>query len=250
MALLQGWELLPDPDDHGSLQIHDHGLNTSLLHMDYFICPPQSIHPHQPPPPIPNLQLQDHHPLITKTPLPIINITPPDASPKINKSFTTTQADQQHHKFNETGFMMRLDSNTTWVIMPQPQIDGAALLHSQENQDPCKADSKTPVIKKNNTKLPFELEGGFNIWKWSFNGLGAICSFGVAAATFCLIIFSTHRNKKHPHRNQSLQFQIYNTNKQRMKQVIHQASKLNEAGRGDGSTTFRGGGGGVGVKFV
>ncbi|KAL0359367.1 UNVERIFIED_CONTAM: hypothetical protein Sangu_0786100 [Sesamum angustifolium] len=39
MDLLQGWELLPDPDDDGSLQIHDHGLSTTLLHMDYFICP-------------------------------------------------------------------------------------------------------------------------------------------------------------------------------------------------------------------
>ncbi|KAL0452908.1 UNVERIFIED_CONTAM: hypothetical protein Slati_1268900 [Sesamum latifolium] len=221
----------PDSDDDGSLQLHDHGLNTALLHIDYFISPPpQPIHPHQPPP---TLQLQDHHPL------PIINITPAQASPEINKSFTTS-ADQHpipQDKFHQTGFMMRLDSNTTWVIMPQ--IDSAGVSHFQENGDPCKADPKTQVIKKSKKKLPSELEGGFNIWKWSSNGLGAICSFGVAAATFCLIIFSTHRNKKHTHQNQTLQFQIYNSDK-RMKQVIHQASKLNEAGRGVGITTFGG----------
>ncbi|KAL0359368.1 UNVERIFIED_CONTAM: hypothetical protein Sangu_0786200 [Sesamum angustifolium] len=98
--------------------------------------------------------------------------------------------------------------------MPQAQTEGAGVFHFQEKKDPCKDDSITSVIKKNDKKLPFELEGGFNIWKWSFNGLGAICSFGVAAATFCLIInFSTHRNKKHPHQNQSLQFQIYNSDK-------------------------------------
>ncbi|KAL0405056.1 UNVERIFIED_CONTAM: hypothetical protein Sradi_2146400 [Sesamum radiatum] len=200
MDLLQGWELLPDDD--GSLQIHDHGLNSALLHMDYFVSPPPlPIHPHQPPPTLPNLQSQDHHhPPITKTPLPIINITP------------------AQDKFHETGFMMRLDSNTTWVIMPQ--IDSAGVFHFQEKGDPLQ------VITKSNKKLPFELEG---IWKWSSNGLGAICTFGVAAATFCLIIFSTHRNKKH----QSLQFQMYNSDK-RMKQVIHQASKLYEAGRAVG----------------
>ncbi|KAL0383810.1 UNVERIFIED_CONTAM: hypothetical protein Scaly_0668300 [Sesamum calycinum] len=206
MDLLQGWELLPDPDDDGSLQIHDHGLNTTLLHMDYFICPPQllpkTIHPPQPT--ISHLQHPDHQHSSPK-PLPI---PPAQASARINTSFTTS-ADQHPvspDKFYETGLMMTLDSKTTWVIMPHAQT-----------------------------------EGGFNIWKWSFNGLGAICSFGVAAATFCLIInFSTHRNKKHPHQNQSLQFQIYNSDK-RMKQVIHQASMLSEAGRGVGITTFGGG---------
>ncbi|KAK4405002.1 hypothetical protein Sango_0868800 [Sesamum angolense] len=240
--------------------------------MDYFICPPQllpkTIHPPQPT--IPHLQLPDHQPLLTKTPLPI---PPAQASARINTSFTTS-ADQHPvspDKFYETGLMMTLDSKTTWVIMPQAQTEGAGVFHFQEKKDPCKDDSITSVIKKNDKKLLFELEGGFNIWKWSFNGLGAICSFGVAAATFCLIInFSTHRNKNILTRIRAFNFRFTTVTRfisqhpscflrhyfshsvmnllldqtihpVRMKQVIHQASMLSEAGRGVGITTSGGG---------
>ncbi|KAH6819634.1 hypothetical protein C2S51_003237 [Perilla frutescens var. frutescens] len=43
--------------------------------------------------------------------------------------------------------------------------------------------------------------GGEGLWK----RISAICSFGVAAATFCIIVFTN----KHPHRNHNLHFRIY-----------------------------------------
>lgn len=70
-----------------------------------------------------------------------------------------------------------------------------------------------------------------NIWKWSLHGIGAICSFGVAAATICIIILGS--NNSHHHRNEKIRFQIYADEKQqqRIKEVVvEQAnSKLNEA---------------------
>lgn len=51
-------------------------------------------------------------------------------------------------------------------------------------------------------------DDGFNLWKWGFTGIGAICSFGVAAATVCILFFgSQHRNKLN--HNHKIRFQIY-----------------------------------------
>jgi hypothetical protein len=54
-----------------------------------------------------------------------------------------------------------------------------------------------------------ETSGRLNIWKWSLTGIGAICSFGVAAATICIIFFGSHQRNKHHQQNQKLRFQIY-----------------------------------------
>ncbi|CAM8892019.1 unnamed protein product [Rhodiola kirilowii] len=68
-------------------------------------------------------------------------------------------------------------------------------------------------------------DGGFNLWKLGFGGIGAICSFGVAAATICLLIFGNNHN---PKQNHKLMFQIYADDNKRMKQVVDQATKFNE----------------------
>ncbi|WVZ08660.1 hypothetical protein V8G54_022006 [Vigna mungo] len=68
---------------------------------------------------------------------------------------------------------------------------------------------------------------GFNFWKWSMNGVGAICSFGVAAATICVLIFGSNQKNKF-HQDQKIRFQIY-TDDKRIKQMVEHASKLNEA---------------------
>jgi len=53
---------------------------------------------------------------------------------------------------------------------------------------------------------------GFNFWKWSLNGVGAICSFGVAAATICVLIFGSNQRNKF-HQDQKIRFQIYTDDK-------------------------------------
>ncbi|XP_027352867.1 uncharacterized protein LOC113863472 [Abrus precatorius] len=69
--------------------------------------------------------------------------------------------------------------------------------------------------------------GGFNFWKWSLSGVGAICSFGVAAATICVLFFGSQQ-KNRVHQDQKIRFQIY-TDDKRIKQVVEHATKLNEA---------------------
>lgn len=64
---------------------------------------------------------------------------------------------------------------------------------------------------------------GFNFWKWSLNGVGAICSFGVAAATtICVLHFGSQQRNK----IQKIRFQIYSDDK-RIKQVVQHSTKLN-----------------------
>ncbi|XP_077213473.1 uncharacterized protein LOC143848412 [Tasmannia lanceolata] len=70
--------------------------------------------------------------------------------------------------------------------------------------------------------------GGFNICGWRVTGIGALCSVGVAAATICIFIFGNHQKNKQQNQNQNLRFQIYNDDK-RIKQVVHHATRLNEA---------------------
>lgn len=54
--------------------------------------------------------------------------------------------------------------------------------------------------------------GGLNIWKWSLTGIGAICSFGVAAATVCtILVIGSHQNSKQNH--QKIRFRIYSDDK-------------------------------------
>ncbi|XP_030525925.2 uncharacterized protein LOC115737744 [Rhodamnia argentea] len=75
-----------------------------------------------------------------------------------------------------------------------------------------------------------ESNGVHNILKRSFTGIGALCSFGVAAAaTFCVLILGSRQgNNRQSQQKQNLRFQIYSDDK-RIKKVVHHATKLNEA---------------------
>ncbi|XP_010036227.2 uncharacterized protein LOC104425273 [Eucalyptus grandis] len=70
-----------------------------------------------------------------------------------------------------------------------------------------------------------------NILKRGFTGIGALCSFGVAAAaTFCVLILGSRQgnNNRRSQPKQNLRFQIYSDDK-RIEKVVHHATKLNEA---------------------
>lgn len=73
-----------------------------------------------------------------------------------------------------------------------------------------------------------DMNGGFNLWKWSLTGVGAIFSFGVAAATICVLIFGSQQRNNKLQQDQSIRFKIY-TDDKRVKQVVQHATKLNEA---------------------
>lgn len=70
---------------------------------------------------------------------------------------------------------------------------------------------------------------GLRIWNWRLEGgVGALCSIGVAAATFCIFILGGRQLQKHQNRNQKIRFQIY-TDEKRIKEVVQQATRLNHA---------------------
>ncbi|AES80850.1 hypothetical protein MtrunA17_Chr7g0253401 [Medicago truncatula] len=69
-----------------------------------------------------------------------------------------------------------------------------------------------------------DMNGGFNLWKWSLTGVGAICSFGVAAATICVLFFGSQQRNNKLQQDQSIRFKIYTDDK-----VVQHTTKLNEA---------------------
>uniref|UniRef100_A0A0D9W0E1 DUF6821 domain-containing protein n=2 Tax=Leersia perrieri TaxID=77586 RepID=A0A0D9W0E1_9ORYZ len=69
---------------------------------------------------------------------------------------------------------------------------------------------------------------GFSVGKLKVNGVGALCSFGVAAATFCIFLLGGRQQQLHKRQNQKTQLQIYADN-ERIQQVVEQASRLNQA---------------------
>ncbi|KAL5210294.1 hypothetical protein ABZP36_005917 [Zizania latifolia] len=70
---------------------------------------------------------------------------------------------------------------------------------------------------------------GFSVGKLRVNGVGALCSFGVAAATFCIFLLGGRQQQLLQKRqNQKNQFQMYADN-ERIQQVVQQASRLNQA---------------------
>ncbi|KAL6845675.1 hypothetical protein ACP4OV_024498 [Aristida adscensionis] len=69
----------------------------------------------------------------------------------------------------------------------------------------------------------------FSVGKLKVNGIGALCSFGVAAATVC--VFLVGGRLQHHHRQQQqqkIQLQFLGDDK-RIQQVVQQTSRLNQA---------------------
>uniref|UniRef100_A0A0E0GVB6 DUF6821 domain-containing protein n=1 Tax=Oryza nivara TaxID=4536 RepID=A0A0E0GVB6_ORYNI len=69
---------------------------------------------------------------------------------------------------------------------------------------------------------------GFSVGKLRVNGVGALCSFGVAAATLCIFLLGGRQQQLHKTQNQKTPFQMYADN-ERIQQVVQQASRLNQA---------------------
>ncbi|KAK7286550.1 hypothetical protein RJT34_21619 [Clitoria ternatea] len=90
-----------------------------------------------------------------------------------------------------------------------------------------KIEKEVVIVDCDSNKVVEDTSGGFNFWKWSFNGVGAICSFGVAAATICVLLFGSQQRNK-IHQDHKIRFQIY-TDDKRIKQVVQHATKLSEA---------------------
>ncbi|KAF2306922.1 hypothetical protein GH714_022536 [Hevea brasiliensis] len=264
---LEEWEILP----HGGfLDYHEDGEkknfaaskrssnSKSVFDMNYFVCPSSPPRNTRMVPnqlvPVP-FQLEPTR--ITtgkdqedKSKAIDIRVMPSVIMPEVKgPDIASKEADQDpvsqvfFKKMKENEFVdMKMDSpkSPTSKSFVPPQID-AGKFNFEDKGETLETKISFPRIK--NEKEIVEVEeinweennGGLNLWKWSLNGIGAICSFGVAAATVCIIIFgSQQRNKQQQQQNQKLRFQIFSDDK-RIKQVVHHATKFNEA-----ITTVRG----------
>ncbi|KAL6639507.1 hypothetical protein ACP70R_023237 [Stipagrostis hirtigluma subsp. patula] len=68
----------------------------------------------------------------------------------------------------------------------------------------------------------------FSVGKLKVNGIGALCSFGVAAATVCIFLIGGKMQHQHRQQQQKIQLQFYGDDK-RIQQVVQQTSRLNQA---------------------
>ncbi|XP_034575626.1 uncharacterized protein [Setaria viridis] len=67
---------------------------------------------------------------------------------------------------------------------------------------------------------------GFSVGNLRVNGVGALCSFGVAAATFVIFLLGGKEQQKR-HQDHKIQLQMY-ADDERIQQVVQQASRLNQ----------------------
>nr|XP_016470039.1 PREDICTED: uncharacterized protein LOC107792342 [Nicotiana tabacum] len=236
---LEDWELLPDD---GFLQIHDDGgkmiFSKNDFNMNYFICPcPKSSqfvdstkHPQTVPFPIhlePSFQeTANDHEVITKQ-----VITKENSSKNICDN-SMMEAEQNQDQVSQVFFKKMKENEFDNMKIDSPKSNNNTLL-SQDDADPFQFEEQAQVLEVDQEKIGMEAEnieensGRLNLLNKSLNGIGAICSFGVAAAaTICIIFMGNHQNNK---QNQhKLRFQIFSDGK-RIKQVVDHATKLNEA---------------------
>ncbi|XP_057530374.1 uncharacterized protein LOC130808861 [Amaranthus tricolor] len=155
-------------------------------------------------------------------------------------------------KLKENEFAdMKMDSPKSLNMGNLPQIDVGTYqfeelekksVDCEENES--QLEELSIINKEEKIKIGDEVSGdcdddkveGLNIWKWAMTGIGALFSFGFAAATVSFIVLGNHHKGSSCNTNkQEIHFQIFSHDK-RMKQMVHRATKLNEA-----ITVIRGG---------
>ncbi|XP_022156235.1 uncharacterized protein LOC111023169 isoform X2 [Momordica charantia] len=236
-----------------------------VFDMNYFLCPSMdSMNLTQPtrnsssrlpkqPIPVP-LQLdspilqvpEEALPLKEKNKVPmVISVVPSAMSEKdVDHHRGAVEADQDtvtqvfFKKMKENEFVdMKIDSPRSSNKGTKAQIDVGHYQFDDGGEEKKENVTNSPSVNLKSQKSSTEngakdemnwdgFNGGLNILKWSLNGIGAICSFGVAAATICILFYGGQHqgNKSH----QKLRIQIY-TGDKKLKQVVQQATRLNEA---------------------
>ncbi|XP_024024645.1 uncharacterized protein LOC21397882 isoform X2 [Morus notabilis] len=113
-------------------------------------------------------------------------------------------------KENEFVDTMKVDSPkspTTTSRGFMPQIDASTFEFDEDKEEGLRSKEGTKSLEGENSCD----DDGLSIWKLGLTGIGAICSFGVAAATICVLFFGSHqKNQQSSHK---IRFQLYNDDK-------------------------------------
>ncbi|XP_004249300.1 uncharacterized protein [Solanum lycopersicum] len=214
---LQEWELL---SDNGLLEVlHDD--RDKFLSMEYTSSskkvPNQVV--------IPLLIQQE--PSIQK---------PQEDEEVIKEVITKVPLEDEEDKKSQVFFKKMKESEFENMKLDSPKFSNKTSTVSQIDSMSFPFEVKAEVLEVENESLIKKRDsneeknnGGVNLWNWRLTGIGAICSFGVAAAAVTICIFiGNHQKQKQHKQNQKLKFQFSDDKK--MKQVVQQpATKLNEA---------------------
>ncbi|KAL5537910.1 hypothetical protein UlMin_043710 [Ulmus minor] len=121
----------------------------------------------------------------------------------VAKSALEAEQDTISQVFFKKNEFFNMKMNSPQKIKFDEEIEGIKSLSSP----------RLRMIEKNNNNLESDDCDGLNIWKLSFTGIGAICSFGIAATTICILFFENHHRNKQIKHNQKIRFQIYTNEK-------------------------------------
>ncbi|XP_021741225.1 uncharacterized protein LOC110707519 [Chenopodium quinoa] len=243
---LEEWDLL---SDEGLIDFHENnGANnfvpkssTTVIDMNYFqkfTEPEMKKMKNSRVIPVP-IQLDKK---IEEIPEEVIKL-PIDETPKKsdeNQMIKGEEADFQEpvsqvffKKLKENEFVdMKMDSPKSLNRGILPQIDVGSYQFEEiernksNNFEKIEEKEHELSMKKEENDHENGNEEGLNVWKLAMTGIGALFSFGFAAATVSFIVLGNRH--KETSKKQELHFQLYAHDK-RFKQVVRQATKLNEA---------------------
>ncbi|RCV10011.1 hypothetical protein SETIT_2G077400v2 [Setaria italica] len=199
---LWDWEVLPDERTfsmgHGSVHLNDQETEEHIL-------PPPSGDAAEAEP---DVQCKD------------IGVVPDESKPVLSVAdLMASDKNEEEKVFQSPDDLMASDKNEEEKVFQSPDAKEA---------DDDKFSEEEEDVKKDNNKARPECVV-FSVGKLKVNGIGALCSFGVAAATVC--IFLIGGRVQHHHRQQQqqkIQLQFYGDDK-RIQQVVQQTSRLNQA---------------------
>lgn len=219
---LEDWELLPKNSFKVLDLDHDEDHHGEMV-MDYFLCPSTQDPQHETESPpsrsivVPKKLIQAPiawEPLLDQDNTKIPNnpdLEPdPDSDSKHTLSTDSVPSPKVSFKImKETKFVdMKIDPPAR-ITSPLLQIDDDASKPSDsEGGDDLRCKKEVTLEEEDNDGSNCER---FNLWKVGLNGIGAICSFGVAAAaaTVCVFFLGHNNIKICKDKNQMLRFQIY-----------------------------------------
>ncbi|CAN0829866.1 hypothetical protein LINGRAPRIM_LOCUS3078 [Linum grandiflorum] len=226
---LEEWEVLPR--DASFFDFHG-GDGGKKMKLQLPLSPPRSAKgssPYSPPNPVNSDDFDMNYFSVSRVVVPRSHLIPfelepePELEPKPEPE-SESASQVFFKKMKEAEFAdMKMDSPKSQTspspVWESPRLDSSGKF-SFDDDGELSSCSSPRMVKDDDD----DDSGGLNLWKWSLHGIGAICSFGFAAATVCIIIFG--RNKQL--QNQQLRFQIY-TDDKRVKQVVQHATRFNDA---------------------
>ena len=168
-----------------------------------------------------------------------------DEEEAMGPSVQAASAQQQHGvEFEDMGVVQAEPRRGELTMMvTEVMVSGAEeeeeMVHSPVAEEEASEEDEV-MVEAAPDHLPHEVEegaerdragmdaAGFSVGKLRVNGVGALCSFGVAAATFCILVLGGRPQQQRKVQDHKSQFQVF-ADDERIHRAVEQASRLNQA---------------------